>query len=167
MPHQPHTLALDCATITGYALWLSHGELVSGIIDVSRAPQKGPGYSMIRLDHELEERFAEYADEGMHVVIERPGFFKNVEPTILVGGLCWHAREWARSHRCHVTHYSPATIKKFAVGHGFAKKEQMLRAARQKWHTESIVDHNQADALWLLEMVLGGTGSPEDVDIPI
>jgi Holliday junction resolvasome RuvABC endonuclease subunit len=48
---------------------------------------------------------------------------------------------------------SPATIKTLATGRGDAPKERVLHAAWKRLGYEGH-DHNQADALWLLELAL-------------
>jgi Holliday junction resolvasome RuvABC endonuclease subunit len=46
------------------------------------------------------------------------------------------------------------TIKKHATGKGNSNKELMLSSAQAKWPEQDIKDDNQADALWLLDVVL-------------
>ena len=46
---------------------------------------------------------------------------------------------------------TPGTLKKFATGNGNAGKDQMLSTAIRRLGYEGH-DHNEADALWLLEM---------------
>lgn len=51
--------------------------------------------------------------------------------------------------------YNLQTIKLHALPGGKRKrdKDAMLAAARRKWPDEAIIDHNHADALWLLDLV--------------
>ena len=49
------------------------------------------------------------------------------------------------------------TIKFRATRNGNAGKERMLRAARAEWPKQKILDHNQADALWILQVGLDVT----------
>jgi Holliday junction resolvasome RuvABC endonuclease subunit len=52
--------------------------------------------------------------------------------------------------------YSPSEIKKKATGKGMASKDIMLAKARERW--ANVEDHNQADALWLLDLARGEYG---------
>jgi Holliday junction resolvasome RuvABC endonuclease subunit len=50
--------------------------------------------------------------------------------------------------------YHVGTIKKHATGKGNAKKEAMVQAARMTWPERDVIDHNEADALWLLDLAM-------------
>lgn len=45
----------------------------------------------------------------------------------------------------------PNQLKKYATGSGKANKEDMVKKANDKWPYLNIQDHNQADALFLLQ----------------
>ena len=49
------------------------------------------------------------------------------------------------------------TIKLTATNHFNANKDAVLRNARSKWPAQKILDHNQADALWILQVGLDVT----------
>ena len=149
-------LAIDPASITGWALLLN-GEITSGTIDVRRIRKnQGPGHQMLLIERELDERFGELPDGSARVVIERPGYFKHIEASVIVGGLSMHAKLWAKRHGHFTGHYSPQTVKKHATGHGHSGKEQMIAHARHRWPDVTFFDDNQADAMWLLDLAING-----------
>lgn len=143
-------LALDLSTKTGW----SHSEGGSGVFDLSIRRDESGGMRLLRLEAKLNEikrlvgvdlvvfEAARHAAPGMQgalvVQAELQGVVKlwcdKQDPRVLYRG------------------YSPSEIKKFAVGKGNAKKSDVLDAARNKWPDLVIVDDNQADALWLLEL---------------
>ena len=60
---------------------------------------------------------------------------------------------------------APGTLKKFATGNGNAGKDQMLSTAVRKLDYEGH-DHNDADALWLLEMAMVHYGIEIGISTP-
>jgi Holliday junction resolvasome RuvABC endonuclease subunit len=59
---------------------------------------------------------------------------------------------WCYDNSIEYRGYSPSEIKKHATGKGNANKDAILKAARQRWPDVEIVDDNEADALWLLDL---------------
>lgn len=102
-------------------------------------------------------------------------------PAELIGYEQAHHRGGAATHLAHsmisvveavaaereieLTNRHTATIKKHATGKGSAGKEQMLSLAREKWG-EAVVDDNEADARWLLDLLLAEYGSSPDGPLP-
>lgn len=65
----------------------------------------------------------------------------------------------------HYVDVAPATLKKFATGKGNANKELMLaESIRRLGYSGS--DSNEADALWMLNLMLTLHGQPEAVAVP-
>lgn len=60
---------------------------------------------------------------------------------------------------------APASLKKYAVGKGNAKKEEVLAAAIRRLDYEGA-NHNVADALWLRQMAADHYGAPGAVQMP-
>jgi crossover junction endodeoxyribonuclease RuvC len=97
------------------------------------------------------------------VVIEGYSFNRNPSMWQLgeLGGVIRLAL-WETGYR--VLEIPPATLKKYATGKGNAKKEDVLAAAiRRLGYAGS--DHNEADALWLLQIGLRYMGAPA-VNVP-
>jgi Holliday junction resolvasome RuvABC endonuclease subunit len=61
--------------------------------------------------------------------------------------------EVAAERGLELTSRHTATIKKHATGKGRCDKSVMFQLAREKWSDRTIADHNEADALWLLDLV--------------
>ena len=106
---------------------------------------------LIRLRAKLNEV---KAAEGVDLLVfesARNGKFANA---VKVAGAIQGAMEvWAIDRGVDFKGYSPTEIKKRATGKGTADKVAMLCAARARWPEVKIEDDNQADAMWLLELV--------------
>lgn len=70
---------------------------------------------------------------------------------------------WARGRP--FVEMPPSSLKKFATGKGNAKKEQMLQAAWQRLGYKGS-DHNEADALFLLQAALVHYRLPGAIELP-
>jgi Holliday junction resolvasome RuvABC endonuclease subunit len=80
---------------------------------------------------------------------------------------CAHAmigivEQTAAEHDIELTNRSTSAIKKHATGKGKASKEEMLQAARENWWDKSIETDDEADALWLLDLVQEELGDETD-----
>ncbi|MCH6256688.1 hypothetical protein MLD52_09030 [Puniceicoccaceae bacterium K14] len=61
------------------------------------------------------------------------------------------------AHKTPLLPFSPSDVKKMALHRGAGKgtdKEAMLDAAKHQWPDRHIVDHNEADALWILACLM-------------
>jgi Holliday junction resolvasome RuvABC endonuclease subunit len=59
---------------------------------------------------------------------------------------------WCIDNDIEYVGLSPSEIKKHATGKGNAGKDMMLAAARAKWPRIEIVDDNNADVPWILDL---------------
>lgn len=80
------------------------------------------------------------------LIIERP-FFRG-DCTWLLVGMAWEAHRSAEERGIPRFDYQPSTIKKFMTGNGYAKKPEMVRAARLRGH--NVTNDHEADAIALL-----------------
>jgi len=143
-------LALDPGTITGWAMY-EHGHWFTGTYDLKPRRGDGAGMRFLRLWEKLDEFMLHHAIS--RVVYELPaGHYKSGAADDCIKGIVSHIQSWCERNKVPCEGYSPAEIKKFATGKGNAKKEIVFAAAQERWPT--ISDHNEADARWLLEMVL-------------
>jgi Holliday junction resolvasome RuvABC endonuclease subunit len=61
-------------------------------------------------------------------------------------------QEECESHKVNYTSVHSAALKKFATGKGNADKTKMVHEAQRRFG-DHIIDHNEAEALLLLEYV--------------
>ena len=151
-------LALDLGTKLGYA-HIDTGRpdsLSSGLGDFSRQGGEEPGHRYRRYRRWLIGKFNEvkpaaawyervYRHEGTDAAHVYGGF------QALLEELC------AEPPSVRLTGIPVQTIKFRATTSGNAGKERVLQAARAKWPRQKILDHNQADALWILRVGLNVT----------
>jgi len=143
-------LALDLATATGWA----HSAGASGVYDFSIRRDESSGMRLIRLISKLNElaksvgvdlvvfEAARHAAPGMQGAL--------VVQAELQGVL----KSWCIQNQVEFRGYSPSEIKKHACGKGNVGKDQMLEAAEKQWPDVNVEDHNQADALWMLDLAM-------------
>lgn len=139
-------LALDLGTRTGWAM--TNG--LSGVQDFT--PRRGDSPGMRWLE------FRAWLNRLL-----------DASPVALVAYEQAHHRGGAATHCAHaligqleavvaergieVTSRHTASIKKHATGSGKTKKPEMFAAARAKWNDRTVIDDNESDALWLLDLV--------------
>jgi len=140
----PTGIGIDPATVTGWCTvhengtWkLKHGDEGNGVM-LNRFEEQ---LSLMNQDDELEWIAYEEAGHGGG----RPSdvMFQGQMRGIL---LSVAAKLGIESYG-----FVPSTIKKFATGHGFAKKDQMVAAAARVLKRR-VIDHNDADACFIYEM---------------
>lgn len=77
----------------------------------------------------------------------------------MVSALLWASDDLACTE---VARYWPTSIKKRATGSGKAEKEAMIAVA-QRFCGREVLDHNEADALVLLQLVLEDQVNPAPI----
>ena len=142
-------LTLDVSTHTGWA----HSDGPSGVWDLSIRRDESGGMRLIRLRAKLEEihdkagfgllayESARHAAPGMQGALVVQAELQSV------------VKVFCEDESVEYMGKSPSEIKKRATGKGNANKEKMLEAAEKRWPEKNIVDHNESDALWLLDLV--------------
>ena len=142
------TLALDLATVTGWAVE-SCGVVTSGSISFRGGRYEGDGMRYLRFRRWLRET----------IETEKPGavFYEEVRRHLgtqaahVYGGLLATMQIECEAREIPYLGIPVGTIKKKATGRGNARKAAMIAAARDRWPDQHIADDNQADALWILE----------------
>lgn len=137
-------LALDIAAKTGWAC-----PYASGVWDIKRKQDESSGMKLIRFRAKLKEIFSEM--EPDIIVFERLQG-KHVRSLCVQAEMHGIMKAFCNDHGIEYKAYSAGEIKKHATGKGNANKEDMTQAARLKWPNIDIIDDNQADALWLLDL---------------
>lgn len=140
-------LAIDPATVCGWAT--SDGNY--GTWDLSIRKDESAGMKWLRFQSKLHTIRKNYIDGIQVVVYERPGGRH-------AGALIHHAKlvgileSFCADMGIEYRGYSASEIKKLATGKGNASKQDVLLAAQTKLNYVGD-DYNEADALWLLELV--------------
>lgn len=147
-------LALDLGTRLGWAVG-DGGPPHSGTKHLQTPAQRrfeGGGMRWLRLRAHLDElRATARPDIGL-VVVEEVRRHAGTDAAHAYGGALAVVSAWCEEHGIPMTARPVAAIKKHATGKGNAGKAEMIQAARDAgWHP---VDDNDADALWLLDLVL-------------
>ena len=133
-------LAIDPATKCGWAV----SNQIYGCWDLSVRRDESNGMKLLRLRALLEKTHNEL--DLQLVVYERPNSIIHQAKLIAI------IETFCEERNIQYRAYSASEIKKFATGKGNAKKEQMILFAKEKLDYSGDND-NEADALWLLNLV--------------
>jgi Holliday junction resolvasome RuvABC endonuclease subunit len=153
-PQQCETiLAIDPGTITGFALRLPDGRLVSGTWNLRGGRFEGGGMRFLRLEDHLKE--VHHLTPLGRVYFEEVRRHLGTDAAHVYGGIVATVTAFCEREKIPYQGIPVATIKKTATGKGNSDKAAMVAAAKAKWPDQNTVDDNQADALWLLETACG------------
>jgi Holliday junction resolvasome RuvABC endonuclease subunit len=153
-------LALDLATKTGWAHSFhplrKEGEhpTAGGVWDLSVRRDESGGMRLVRLAGKLRD----IRDMvGLDLVVfeaARHAAPKMQGALVVQAELQGVVKSFCEMRDINYRGYSPSEIKKHATGKGNANKAAMIQAAKQRWSDVQIIDDNQADALWLLDLAI-------------
>jgi len=143
-------LALDPANQTGWAYLTADGRRLFGTWGIAKPGDDHPGERLRRLRDGLVEFLEVYPAD---VIACEDAHFgsRNHETAAMHSELRGIIKLLAAEHGAIYVAYKPATIKKFATGHGHARKPQVMRACKTVLGIEPE-DDNVADALFILEL---------------
>ena len=141
-------LALDPATHCG---WAMRG--AAGTWDLSIRRDESSGMKLIRLRSKIAELYKADAFDLLVFEAARNAGPKMQGALVVQSELQAVIKLWCQDNDVQFRGYSPTEIKKHATGKGNANKTAMLDAARVRWGTR-VLDDNQADALWLLDLAV-------------
>lgn len=146
-------LSLDFASKTGWA----HSTGPSGTWDLSIRRDESSGMRLIRLRGKLEEiRQSAGIDLVVFEAVRHLGTGSYATAVLLQTEMQGVVKLWCDDNKVEYRGYGPPEIKKHATGKGNANKEKMVEAARKRFGR--LVDDNEADALWLLDLVMKELG---------
>ena len=148
-------LAIDPATKTGWA----HSFGPSGVWDLSVRRDESGGMRLIRFEAKLREVLA---GPGIDLIVFESvtagqGPKTNFSAIKLQTKLQAIIERFAESHEgMESCGYNLKTIKSHAIPQKGRSRDKaaMLQAAEAKWPDVEIIDDNQADALWLLDLAV-------------
>lgn len=141
-------LAIDPATKTGWA----HSSGASGTWDLFVRRDESDGMRLIRLVGKLREIRAASGVDLIVFEAARHGAPKMQGALVVQAELQGQIKRFAMENAIQYRGYSPKEIKKHATGKGNANKKEVLATARKRWPDVEIIDDNQADAMWLLDL---------------
>jgi Holliday junction resolvasome RuvABC endonuclease subunit len=140
-------LALDIATKTGWA----HSSGLSGTWDFRVGRDESADMRLVRFQGKLNEikngigvDLIAFESGQVHVA-HLSGILVQAE---MVGIM----KLWCKTNEIQYIGLNITSIKRHATGKGNAGKELMLEAARKRWPEKNIETHDEADALWILDL---------------
>jgi Holliday junction resolvasome RuvABC endonuclease subunit len=150
-------LAIDPGTKCGWAANLD-GVIVSGTWNLKGGRFDGAGMRFVR----LEECLCEFA-KVERVCFEEVRRHLGTDAAHIYGGITAVIMAFCERRGIPYEGIPVGTIKKHATGKGNADKAKMTETARERWPDQNIKDDNQADALWLLDVVTAPATAREEV----
>lgn len=139
-------LALDLALTTGWAHSKNDSQ-ESGTFTIDQKRGESPGMRYVRFNAWLKEVLDTITPA---IVIYEQAHHRGGAATEIAFGLITRVQEACSERNINYQKLHSGTIKKFATGSGRASKDDILATARLHWGA-NIRDHNEADALWMLE----------------
>jgi Holliday junction resolvasome RuvABC endonuclease subunit len=136
-------LALDVATHCGFCTETAHG-----VWNLTPKRDESGGMRLIRFKAKLKET-CEIEDISVVAFERTAGFHKNA--LIVQAELHGVLKVFCEENKIEYKAYSASEIKKYATGKGNAKKDLMIKAAREKLGYLDDND-NEADAMWIYEL---------------
>lgn len=138
-------LALDPSTHCGWAT-----PYASGVWDLSIRRDESAGMRLVRLRSKLIEIHQSQPITLLAFEAARHAAPKMQGALVVQAEFQSVIKLWCEDRSVPYRGYSPGEVKKHATGKGNANKEAMVTAAQAKW--PGVLDDNQADALWLLDL---------------
>lgn len=144
-------LALDLGTLTGWAIRLPDGAIISGTASFRPGRFEGGGMRYLRFRRWLDELASHGLAEVHYEEVRR---HVATDAAHVYGGLLGHLTAWCEEHQIPYAGVPVGTIKKATTGKGNAPKDAMIEAVRS-WGFQPA-DDNEADALALLRFTTDG-----------
>jgi hypothetical protein len=145
-------LALDLATLTGWALRTADGRINSGTVSFRPSRYDGGGIRYLRFRAWLDSMAQHAASIGV-VHYEEIRRHLSTDAAHVHGGLLATLTAWCEQNGIAYQGVPVGTIKRFIAGKGNADKQAVIAAVRARGFTPA--DDNEADAiailLWAIE----------------
>ena len=154
-------LALDLARQVGFAAWQDDSNRMNHLSSGTKsfAPLRGQGVEalfgkwQIWLDDQLERTDTDLVAYELidWKILNKDWRAMYLGMTAIIRGTCFN-------HNVESRGYTVRDIKMAATGKAKAEKPEMMRTARAMWPEQTIIDDNQADALWVLYVAMKSKG---------
>lgn len=141
-------LAIDPGTHCGWALY-ADGVTASGVWNLRGGRFEGGGMRFVRL-----QQYLEAIGPVDQVYFEEVRRHLGTDAAHIYGGIIAVLAAHCEHRGIPYAGIPVGTVKKRATGKGNADKDAMLAAARARWPEQTVLDDNQADALWILETAM-------------
>lgn len=144
-------LALDCATKTGWSLYIDGKLTESGVQDFKKKRGETNGMLFLKFRKWLQDMYNMYVPD---LIVYEQATHRGGAATEICANLTGRVQEIAASWDLNCSQVRPTELKKFATGKGNAGKAEMIYAAGKILGREPI-DDNEADAVligqWAIE----------------
>lgn len=148
-------LALDMATLTGWA----HSCGASGVWDLKIFADESSGMRLIRFEAKIHEIAKTIGIDliAFESITVSSGVKANLHGVKLGCKLQAIVERLAEVYDYECKGWNLNEVKSYALPSVAGKKcvrdkDSMLAAARKRWTDREVVDHNEADALWILDL---------------
>ena len=138
-------LALDCATLCGYAVSESP---FSGVMDLKPSKTQRPGTRYQKLRSLLKRALMHHPDIALVVYEEPIPHHKGIGAAEMAWGYVAVIKLWCADNNMPVRGVYIASWKKFVTGKGNATKDDVIYAVRKLGFNP--IDDNHADALGIM-----------------
>lgn len=140
-------LALDLGTVTGWAMRLTDGTIVSGTMAFRPGRYEGGGMRYLRFRSWLDEMLRS-APGLSSIYFEEVRRHAGTDAAHIYGGFLAHLAAWCEQKRIPYQGVPVGVIKRHVTGKGNADKQAVIAAIRARGFAP--VDDNEADAVALL-----------------
>ena len=145
-------LALDLGTQTGWSLLHHDGIITSGTLTFKNDRYQGGGMRYLRFCRWLDDVKGLAGGTLGEVYFEEVRRHLGVDAAHVYGGFLATLTSWCEKESIPYQGVSVGSIKRHATGKGNASKQEVIDSLKAKGY-RLLADHNEADALALLEWV--------------
>jgi len=148
-------LALDMATQTGYAA--NTAPWMSGSVCFPVKRGESPGMRFLRFRRWLHETLETMMGD-IDVICYEQAHHRGGAATAVCVGMVAILQTFAAECGFELLTVHTATLKKYATGSGRASKDDMVKAAEERFD-KKMFDDNEADALFILAWAIDELGA--------
>ena len=143
-------LAIDPATQTGWCV-MDGDQIESGVWNLSERVDKSPYLRPIRLRTKLSEM---HRHKNIDFLVYEYSCNLRGHAIRVIGQLHTVISIWAIDNQVAFRGYAPKEIKLHATGKGSCNKDDMVRAAQERWPRTEPWTSDEADARWLADLAV-------------